>query len=256
MTAIYVTVSATRGSVPREVGAWMCVTRSGQSGTIGGGALEWDATRIAREMLAEGQTKGERVFPLGPALGQCCGGAVTVTFSDAKPQEMRGKPLWIWGAGHVGRAVVSVFADLPDVAVTWLDDAPERFPEDVPASVRVFPAPQLTDAMAFAPHDSDHLIFTYSHELDLALCHAALMHRFGSCGLIGAATKWARFSKRLSALGHGPAQIARITCPIGEPVLGKHPKAIAVGVVSRYLSEARQQTTKTGGCNDQRASDS
>jgi xanthine dehydrogenase accessory factor len=89
-----------------------------------------------------------------------------------------------------------------------------------------------------APQEADHLIMTYAHDLDLALCHALLKHGFASAGLIGSATKWARFRTRLAALGHSPAQISRIACPIGDPHLGKHPQAIAVGVATALLSHA------------------
>ena len=91
--------------------------------------------------------------------------------------------------------------------------------------------------MPHAPHDAHHLILTYSHALDLALCHGLLGHGFARAGLIGSATKWARFRSRLGALGHAPAQIARIRCPIGTPGFGKHPQAIAIGVASGLLSD-------------------
>jgi xanthine dehydrogenase accessory factor len=91
-----------------------------------------------------------------------------------------------------------------------------------------------------APRDSEHLILTFSHVLDLALCDVMLRHGFGDCGLIGSATKWARFRARLAALGHAPAEIARIACPIGDPDLGKHPQAIAIGVAAAMMKPADQ----------------
>jgi xanthine dehydrogenase accessory factor len=101
--------------------------------------------------------------------------------------------------------------------------------------VTCLPAAEPPAALPHAPRQAHHLILTYSHDIDLALCHAALRHGFASCGLIGSATKWARFQSRLRALGHSDAQISRITCPIGDPLLGKHPQAIAVGVAARLL---------------------
>jgi xanthine dehydrogenase accessory factor len=86
-----------------------------------------------------------------------------------------------------------------------------------------------------APVGAEHLILTYSHAIDLDLCHRLLGHGFASCGLIGSASKWARFRSRLVGLGHAPGQIARIQCPIGEPALGKHPQAIALGVGAALL---------------------
>ncbi len=205
-------------------------------GTIGGGALEWEAMRQARQMLADGARFSERRMPLGPGLGQCCGGAVTLVFEAAEALDPPGTaPLWIWGAGHVGRALVTVMAPLPEVAITWVDTTNGRFPAEVPDTVFKFIAHDPALAMPRAPKDAHHLILTYSHDIDLSLCHAALTHGFASCGLIGSATKWARFQSRLRNLGHADAQISRITCPIGDPSLGKHPQAIAIGVAARLL---------------------
>ena len=238
MSGIRVTVAAVQGSAPREEGAAMLVDAGGTRGTIGGGALEWEAMRIARQMLADGTTYAERNMPLGPALGQCCGGAVVLRFEAAERLDQpSGADLWIWGAGHVGRAVVGVMAPLPHVAITWADTAAARFPADVPVGVETVVAADLPRLMAHAPVHAHHLILTYSHEIDLALCHAALARGFASCGLIGSATKWARFRTRLGNLGHADAEISRIDCPIGDPSLGKHPQAIAVGVAGRLVKE-------------------
>lgn len=216
----------------------MLVTAQGIEGTIGGGALEWEAMRIARQMLADGRAQAEHRFPLGPALGQCCGGAVTLRFEAVENLErVRGADLWVWGAGHVGRAIVGVMAPLPHVTITWADTGPTRFPETPPEGVEIIAAADLPRLMSHAPVHAHHLILTYSHEIDLALCHAALTRGFASCGLIGSATKWARFRSRLAALGHGDAEISRILCPIGDPALGKHPQAIALGVAGRLVKE-------------------
>jgi xanthine dehydrogenase accessory factor len=145
--------------------------------------------------------------------------------------------LWLYGAGHVGRAIVSVLADLP-VAITWVDDATQRFPPEIPPQARRLLAADPARAVAHAPDTAHHLVLTYSHALDLALCHAILQRRFASLGLIGSATKRARFLKRLGALGYPPERLARLTCPIGDPALGKHPQAIAISVAHRLLLDA------------------
>lgn len=279
-----VVVAAHDGSSPREVGAAMLVWAKGQSGTIGGGALEHEATRTARAMLAAGGTRLDRT-PLGPKLGQCCGGAVTVltevfdastlphpeagviarsTDGRAMPLAVKrilargrgegvapratliqgwmvepvahpDRHLWIWGAGHVGRALVSVMAPLPGLAITWVDVAESRFPDGIPPNVLCRAAPDAAQLVPDAPLQAEHLILTFSHALDLELCHRLLVHGFARCGLIGSATKWARFRSRLAALGHNPASIGRIDCPIGDPSFGKHPQAIAVGVAAAFL---------------------
>ncbi|APZ53576.1 xanthine dehydrogenase accessory protein XdhC [Salipiger abyssi] len=273
-----VVVAGVAGSAPREVGAAMLVWEGGQSGTIGGGALELMAAEAA--FMHEGLSR----HPLGPSLGQCCGGAVTLLTEiyDAEamaalegreviargpgeaplavtrlldrarargerpePQLVQGwmvepvarpvRQLWVWGAGHVGRAIVSTLAPLPGLGITWVDTAPKRFPAEAPEGVTVLPAADPALLLRHAPQEAEHLILTYSHELDFALCHGLLSHGFGFAGLIGSDTKWARFRSRLRALGHGDAQISRICCPIGQKSLGKHPQAIAIGVAAHLL---------------------
>ena len=279
-----VVIASHDGSAPRETGASMLVWASGQSGTIGGGALEHQATLAAR---AQTQACTLARIPLGPALGQCCGGAVTLVTEvftastlpqgpivarsvDGSPMPLavqrlmaqaRGqgaqpvtqllqgwlvepvltpkRQLWLWGAGHVGRAIAAVMAPLPDLSITWVDVALDRFPDAIPMGVTALPAPDLAQAMALAPRDAEHLILTFSHLFDLDICHRALIHGFLRCGLIGSATKWTRFQKRLAELGHSPIEIAKITCPIGQPALGKHPQAIALGVAAEFLHQAQ-----------------
>ncbi len=245
MRAIRVTIAHARGSVPRGVGTAMLVWPDRTRGTIGGGALEWMAMEEARAMLADGRDRAERLVPLGPALGQCCGGAVTLDFALAEDLPVSGRPLWIWGAGHVGRALVSVLAPLEDLSITWVDVAPDRFPE-IPPNVTRLVAADMPRAVAHAPDAAEHIIVTYSHEIDLALCHALLGRATGPVGLIGSETKWARFRARLGALGHAPATVSRIACPIGRKALGKHPQAIAVGVAAELLSPARDRERAAG----------
>ncbi|WP_209426220.1 xanthine dehydrogenase accessory protein XdhC [Pararhodobacter sp. SW119] len=288
---VRVVIAAHRGSTPRGAGTAMLVWAEGQAGTIGGGALEYEAAKRARTLLAGGGPRVERL-PLGPGLGQCCGGAVTLIFERLSAVELAAFPecgaharpvtadagamplairralkaareegvapvllsggwlvepiaapdraLWIWGAGHVGRALVSVLAPLPDVALTWIDTTPERFPAEVSPKVTVRTHPDPAALVAEAPKTAEHLILTFSHALDLDLCHRLLGHGFTGAGLIGSASKWARFRSRLKALGHTDAQIARIRCPIGDPSLGKHPQAIAVGVAAALLKRDRR----------------
>ena len=248
MTSIRVTVLRTAGSVPREAGTQMLVWPDRIAGTIGGGALEWEAMQTARAMLRDGRTTAEETVPLGPARGQCCGGSVTLGYalSDTLDAPV-GTPLWIYGAGHVGRALVNVMAPLPDFTITWVDTGPARFPDVIPDGVTQLVAADPARAAAHAPDAADHLILTYAHDLDLALCHALLSRRFASIGLIGSATKWARFRRRLHALGHEDAQIARIACPIGDPALGKHPQAIALGVATAMIAGGMQGQRNTAG---------
>lgn len=290
-----VVIAAHDGSSPREVGASMLVWDRGQSGTIGGGALEFEAVGKARAMLAVGGRAVERVA-LGPSLGQCCGGAVTLwtevfaavpkavagvvargvgemplavkrVLAAARGQGVKPAPglvagwlvepvaeaerqVWIWGAGHVGRALVAVLAPLPGIAITWVDTGPERFPEVIPEGVTPVWAERPEALVAHAPGAAEHLIVTYSHALDLELCHRLLGRGFGWLGLIGSATKWARFRSRLKDLGHSGPAIGQIVCPIGDVSLGKHPQAIAIGVGLQLLKNKHKSETEIADDRD------
>lgn len=244
---ITVQVQRTQGSAPRDAGTAMRVFVDHQIGTIGGGALEFEACAIARTMLANGTETLERVMPLGPDLGQCCGGVVTLRFArNAQIASGDGPALWIWGAGHVGRAVAGVFAPLQDRPITLIDTTAARMPVDFPDGVSPLVAADMVRAVKHASMGADHLIMTYSHDIDLALCDALLRRDFGSVGLIGSDTKWARFRRRLHGMGHAPEQIARIACPIGDPSLGKHPQAIALGVATAMLTVQSVKEERTG----------
>jgi len=242
--AIRITVTKTAGSTPREACAQMVVWPDRISGTIGGGQLEWSAMEEARRMLSDGQTHHCATIPLGPAMGQCCGGSVTLTWEQADtltPAPRR--PLWIYGAGHVGRAIVHVMSPLPQFGITWVDTHADRFPT---TSLEILVAADPALAATHAPDDAEHLIVTHSHQLDLDLCHVLLSRPFASIGLIGSATKWARFKRRLKALGHATETISRIACPIGDPALGKHPAALALGVATAMIaSEADHKENRT-----------
>ena len=254
--AIYIEITATRGSTPRDAGTAMKVTAQDIAGTIGGGALEHQAIQTAREMLAKGRAAHTLKIPLGPNLGQCCGGAVTLSFTDQQretdPQPVAvvaphtsGAPqqLWLWGAGHVGRAVVAA-APAGAFDLTWVDSDITRFPASVADTITVVPARDMPRLALRAPQDAHHLIFTYSHDIDLALCDALLTRKAASVGLIGSDTKWARFSRRLAAMGHDPSQI---TCPIGDKSLGKRPSDIAQGVVAALLGDTRLDAQSKAG---------
>lgn len=262
---VRVVIAEAYGSTPRDAGTAMLIWDNGATGTIGGGRLELDATAQARAMLTAGAPRRSVTkIPLGPALGQCCGGAVTLVsevFDQASVNMLSGldtaytrpiapnialtepfgvpdTPLWIYGAGHVGRAIVEVLQGLP-FSITWVDTAPDRFPEAMPGNVTPLIAADPARVVAYAPANARHLVLTYSHAIDLAICHALLKHNFAFAGLIGSATKRARFHKRLTALGQNPS---RITCPIGDKALGKHPRAIAIGVAAELLAQGARTT--------------
>lgn len=238
--AVLVTVVEVKGSAPREAGAKMVVTRESSQGTIGGGHLELKAIELAREQLAAqvGPPAAEatpilRSFALGPSLGQCCGGEATLLFEPVLPPPFH---VALFGAGHVGKALVKLLADLP-CRVTWIDSRAEAFPAEMPSNAAVELTDLPEDEVAALAHESYVLVMTHSHALDLRIVERALRRPdLRYVGLIGSETKRARFVKRLALRGLAPEEIARLTCPIGiEGIAGKRPAEIAIAVAAQLL---------------------
>ncbi len=271
-----VTVLATEGSAPRGAGARMIVTAGAQHGTIGGGALGHRAAGQARLLLgaAPGSWRVQD-YPLGPLLGQCCGGRVRllveqlavaprgegpfvvtldtpvarVAGSDAppaaaygalpaagtrllEPVETQALPLFLFGAGHVGRAIAARAGGLP-LRLAWYDSRPELV--DLPGVVAADEVAMVAGA-ASVPAGAAVLILTHDHALDYRLAAAALGGRAGFVGLIGSATKRARFLARLARDG---VDSTRLTCPIGLPgIPGNAPEVIAIATLAQLLSLA------------------
>ncbi len=348
--AALVGVVATAGSVPREAGARMIVLPDGGFlGTVGGGALEWELIAEARAMLEGSGPARLRVHPLGPELGQCCGGRVTTLIEIFGPEDhahvaelaaaedagfaceaplpaagrrlerviARGvstnphgvipgggadpgrrlampeelgpgsplrsgrddtreggrddagreggvlllpdrlvetfrdarTPLALFGAGHVGRALVLALAPLP-FRIRWIDSRPEAFPALVPDNATPVRTPDPAAEIAGLPPGGFVLVMTHSHPLDLAVTAAALARDdLAFVGLIGSATKRARFERRMRDLGLTPAALRRLVCPIGiAGVTGKEPAVIAAGVAAQLLveRERRAAAARTG----------
>ncbi|KQV51180.1 xanthine dehydrogenase accessory protein XdhC [Duganella sp. Root336D2] len=290
--AVLVTVARAEGSVPREAGTHMLVTASGRFDTIGGGHLEHKAFDIAREMIAA-QRAGRPVtphlerFPLGPSLGQCCGGVVWLLFeavsggleevlaqldlrrredscritaidgqaecrlvaeehkethirTDADGRRWLVDPvkaprahLVLFGAGHVGAAIVRALAELP-CTVTWVDERDAMFPPEVPGNVTIEATDTPEACIDEAPDNASYLVLTHSHALDLQLTEAILRRpKVGWFGLIGSKTKRAQFTSRLEVKGLGTQNMV---CPIGLPgIIDKAPAVIAASVAAQLL---------------------
>jgi xanthine dehydrogenase accessory factor len=306
--AVLVTVAAAEGSVPREPGAKMLVTRQEQFDTIGGGHLEMRACEIAREMLGMPQsTPGaqrrlER-FPLGPRLGQCCGGVVRLAFErighdmleqfpssneyrwrlvalesavppalyDREGRCLSGPPqaslahfdrerpchlmrdsegrhwlvdpshvhrneLFLFGAGHVGAAIVRALAELP-CHVNWIDERDDMFPASVPANVTIEATDTPEALVDTAPAGASFLVMTHSHALDQRLAESILRRGdVGWFGLIGSDTKRVQFERRMRERGIAPERLTDMVCPIGIPgITGKEPAVIAASVCAQLL---------------------
>ena len=315
---VVVTVVRVKGSAPRALGSRMLVTESHLIGSIGGGNLEHDALATARRLLRESSPgdQSQEPYGLGPALNQCCGGAVTLLFEvlshpgpawldetlrlldkcrpaqllsaidepvvsgwllntldgqcgttapadvleacrelvlepgDTHPLDTpsgryflqsvarRELDLYLFGAGHVGKAVVGTLATLP-FKVYWIDSRADMFPADPPANVRIRCVPDpLTEAAKSKPQ-SLFLVMTHSHALDEDICHAILSRgRFQWLGLIGSVTKRRRFVHRLVKRGIPESALERLTCPVGmSGISGKRPATIAVALAAQLLQE-------------------
>lgn len=244
--AVLVRILAAHGSTPREAGASMMVTPEGSKGTVGGGALEMEAIREARSMMASGVSDSVMDVPLGPAIGQCCGGRVELSLKrlDAELLDSVRRaeaaasgsaiPVLLFGAGHTGRAIALALQPLP-FHVTVVDTRPQLL-ADLPHGIdsRALPLPE--QAVAAAPAGAAFLVVTHDHALDFHIAAAALSRAdAGYVGMIGSATKRARFSRHLAEAGlEGHA--ARLHLPIGGSLVrDKRPDVIAAMVAAELL---------------------
>lgn len=254
-----VVVASARGSTPREAGARMLVTADAIHGTIGGGRLEWAAIERARRLLAGGEPEAALDLPLGPEVGQCCGGWVRLTIrradratlaalEEAESVEAAGQPVvLLFGAGHVGREVARALAPLP-FRVRWIDPRPGQLPTVVPDGVLAVTTDRLVHEVRAAPAGAACLVLTHSHALDFEICLAALQRDdLAYLGLIGSATKRARFERGFRALGLPHAQIARLVCPIGGgEVRDKRPAVIAALVAAELITVFARRAVTAG----------
>lgn len=308
--AVLVTVAGIRGSAPREIGAKMIVTARETIGTIGGGQLEYQCTRIAVGLLQETQLL-LRSFPLGSSMGQCCGGVVEILFEplgDGMPAWLRDlralhgqrepaviatrisrsspskvvvtadqvygieedearsglvsrarsildgerRPhrnvqelyepvvvpdlnIAVFGAGHVGTAVVDLLSAL-ECNIRWVDSRRNIF-RHVPANARAIEASDPALEVAAMPFGSFFLVMTHSHALDFDICDRILRRNDARyCGLIGSLSKRRRFAKRFRQQGMSREQVDSLICPIGiAGISGKKPAEIAVAAAAEIL---------------------
>jgi xanthine dehydrogenase accessory factor len=226
----------------------MLVSAEQVAGTVGGGHLEFEAIRLAREALVQpAWTPFSQRFPLGPRLGQCCGGVVTLGFAPLDEARWTAWPdtpprfhLQLYGAGHVGQALVRLLATLP-CRVEWIDEREESFPSQWPngwpPQVERLCVDSVQAEVDRAPPGACYLVMTHQHDLDLRITEAIVRRGdFRYFGLIGSKTKRARFEHRLADRGLEVRVIERITCPIGVPgIAGKEPEVIAMAVAAQLL---------------------
>ncbi len=241
--AVVAELTAVRGSSPREAGAFMVVAPDATIGTIGGGALEYLVIARARQVLRQGSAGDDLDVPLGPEIGQCCGGRVDVALrrldiasaealvgrlrhdEDARPN------LFLFGSGHVGKALAMALSALP-LKVTVVDTRPDEL-TDLPPGVtgRVVAMPEAV--VRQAPLGSSYAILTHDHALDFLIAAEALQRADAPyVGMVGSQTKKAKFKSWYLGEGYPAATLDRLVLPLGsaafpQPLRDKRPEVIA-----------------------------
>ena len=270
-----VCVQSVQGSAPRDVGAWMAVFKGEtQINTLGGGQLEYQATEVARAMVNGSESSPPTLpatahlpavltrtfsmddtsttvlrYPLGPSLGQCCGGVVNLSFEKVFAQDQarlvlalqKAEPrLALFGAGHVGHALMRVMCTLP-WQLSWIDSRDDIFLQQEFPSVEMEHSQPVQMAVDHLSPQTHVLIMSFSHAEDLDIVARCLLrqrhqHDLASVGLIGSQTKWATFQNRLRERGFTQEELDSVECPIGLPgIKGKEPEVIALSVAARLL---------------------
>jgi len=251
--AIVCELTSVRGSSPREQGTFMVVGRADLFGTIGGGALEYMVIEHARRLIANGEAQEAMDVPLGPEIGQCCGGRVGVTlrYADAALREallaqVAGEDaalpyVYVFGAGHVGRALAQILALMP-VRLEVIDTRREEL-DELPEGIarRVVAMPEAV--VRSAPDGSSYVILTHDHALDFLIAQEALART--DCpyvGMVGSRTKRARFASWFKAEGGDAKALERLVLPIGQQGLGdKRPAVIAALAAAEIMVHIGQR---------------
>lgn len=244
---VMVTVTKAKGSTPRDAGTFMLVAEQALFGTIGGGQLEFIGIEKARTLLANGQDHDTLSLPLGPEIGQCCGGWVELVLEVLTPErkatldtrmqqaEALQPQVFIFGAGHVGLALAAALKPLP-FCVTLLDSR-KIIDGQIPAGIdfRRVAMPEAHVAQ-IAPGGAA-VILTHDHALDFLIAREALARDdLSYIGMIGSTTKRATFAHWLERAGGDATQLARLTLPIGaSPIKDKRPAVIAALVATELL---------------------
>ncbi len=240
---IMVSVTSIKGSTPRELGARMLITKDSIFGTIGGGHLEWQAMAYARECLISKQvSENIKKYSLGATLGQCCGGKISLLFEGVFQPDFT---LAIFGAGHVGKAIVHCLSQIP-CKVYWIDSREAEFPTELPPNIIKVQSDYPVDEITDMPTSCYYLVLTHNHQLDLDLSEKILKRNdFAYLGVIGSKTKSARFKHKLRDKGVHEETIHSMMCPMGDAdITSKQPGEIAISTLSQILKIKQQKNTQ------------
>jgi xanthine dehydrogenase accessory factor len=242
---VLVTVTNTKGSTPREVGAKMLVTRKEFFGTIGGGTLEWMALEKARVLLKAEENQKMSV-PLCSKAHQCCGGFVELFFDIIRPRPQ----VLIFGAGHVSQSLLEVMAGTAfeccviDERPEWVEAAQRKKYQLNHLILQTVNQPVLEWIEAQKSKwgsETYAVVMTHDHGLDEDIIEKLAPLPLKYLGLIGSETKRQRFFARLGEKGISQDQLQRIHCPMGVPLKSKAPKDVALSIGMELLQTHFQQ---------------
>lgn len=235
------------GSAPRDEGTFMLIGRNALFGTIGGGFAEFETIAHARRMLDQGEAQDMRTLILGPDTGQCCGGRLSIAFdhvnleraeallAETRRMEEERRPVMLFGAGHVGKALAQALAPLP-LAVSVVETRPEELAL-LPPGVRSVATALPEAELARLPAEAAAIILTHDHALDFLIAREALNRKdLAYVGMIGSATKRATFAGQWKRDGGDMAILEKLVLPIGgTEVKDKRPAVIAALVAAEIL---------------------
>ncbi len=251
-------LTSVRGSSPREAGTFMLVGPNEIFGTIGGGALEYMVIDHARRLLAEGRAEDAMDVPLGPEIGQCCGGrvAVSLRFADevqrsalrnrVQEETSRAPHVYVFGAGHVGRVLAQILSLLP-VQLEVIDTRAEELSLLAPGiGHRLVAMPEAV--VRSAPGGSAFVILTHDHALDFLIAAEALGRDDAAyVGMVGSRTKRAKFASWYLEQGGNAEALKRLVLPIGAQGLGdKRPSVIAALAAAEIMVQIGEREASAG----------
>lgn len=254
--AILVEIESVKGSSPREAGTFMLVSQDALWETIGGGQFEYMAIDHARAMLRSGTAEDRMDIPLGPEIGQCCGGRTLIRFRRMSAEiaatlevrlnhEAEQQPaIFIFGAGHVGKALAEALSLLP-LTLTVVETRETEL-RDLPQNVASVLTPMPEALVAKIPANGAAIIVTHDHALDFLIAKEALARDdLAYVGMIGSRTKRATFAHWLEREGGPPSRLAKLTLPIGgSTVRDKRPAIIAALVAAELLQAFSSAETR------------
>lgn len=245
---VKVEIAMARGSTPREAGTWMLVSSDSIFGTIGGGRLEMMAIEEARSLLSAGKTAGSITVPLGPEIGQCCGGNVALDLrqmddtsaagllTERKQQDAMLPDVFVFGAGHVGKALARALSPLPlnTVLIETREDELNSATADVDKRLAAMPETLIETAKT----GSAYVVLTHDHALDFLIVQTALARKDAAyVGMIGSKTKRASFASWYVKEADGNRRdLDRLVCPIGGSVRDKRPEVIAAFAAAEIMT--------------------